>query len=46
MWGNENDSNIDINDVKVNILSTPTDWTNGAVIVKMTNIVTEYILLK
>lgn len=29
---------------KIQIIKTPTDWTNGAVTVKMTNTATEYIL--
>ncbi len=37
--GDENDSNIDINNAKVTILTTPTDWTNNSVRVKIsTNI--------
>ncbi len=46
--GDENDSNIDINNVKVTILTTPTDWTNNSVRVKIstniTNVTKQYSL--
>ena len=46
--GDENDNNIDINNVRVTIQSTPTDWTNGKVRIKIstntTNVTKQYSL--
>ncbi len=46
--GDENDDNIDINNVRVTIQATPTDWTNGKVRIKIstntTNVTKQYSL--